>query len=116
LLGSLLSALVLMAGASSAKAHTTCTYHAGGDWACLLYDASAGIHTSIVGCDQDADGNYAYIRWYRNGAIQPSRLDPNGAGGACAVILRQEWAPGLDSYNICVQNEGCGAPVYWYDF
>ena len=107
----------LAVGAGSASAHTTCTYHAGGDYACLLDRAEPfNVHESIIGCDEDVDGNYAYIRWWRNGVLQPPRYDPDGAGGSCAVVSRSSWSPGLESYNICVQNEGCGRPVYASEF
>jgi hypothetical protein len=92
--------------AGSASAHQRITTLAGdGSYAVMLAD-----HSYIFACDQDSDGNRAYLRYYVNGVLQAPLYDPDGAGGNCGGTPIN---PGtLDSFNICVQNEGCGAPIY----
>ena len=63
-------------------------------------------------CDMQADGNYAYARTYRYGVVQGPLYDQNGSSAGCSFYAASLWS--LDSYNICVQNEGCGSPVYRY--
>jgi hypothetical protein len=85
-----------------------CTTKSGdGSFVCLTDDRQW-----IQVCDQQADGNYAYARTYRYGAVQEPLYDQNGSSAGCSFYAANLWS--LDSYNICVQNEGCGAPVYRY--
>jgi len=106
----MLAALMLLGSAASASAHQTVTVLPGdGSYATLF----AG-HGSIAVCDQDADGNYAYVRRVINGVTLAAFYDPDGAGGNCGLVLVNPTT--LDSYNICVQNEGCGVPIYRSQF
>jgi hypothetical protein len=94
-----------------AQAHQICTTHADGSYVCLGGDPNHGY---LIVCDQDVDGNYAYARTYRNGVVQPPLYDQTGAGGGCS--LYEARVSTLDSFNVCVQNEGCGQPIYRYQF
>jgi hypothetical protein len=89
--------------------HQLCTGHPDGSFACLSAD-----HLHLFVCDQHADGHYAYIRTYRWGAVQPPLYDNDGAGGGCSWYAANVGS--LDSFNICVQYEGCGNPIYWWQY
>lgn len=79
------------------------------------YAAISADRSTLVGCDRDRDGHSAYLRRYDIwGGLYPAVYDPDGAGGACAVVPVNDWP--LGSYNICVQREGCGRPVYRSQF
>lgn len=92
--------------ASVSQAVQGCTVKSGdGSFVCLSND-----RRWLVVCDEDADGNYAYARTYRNGVVQPPLYDQNGAAWPCS--LYPAHVNSLDSYNICVQDEGCGSPRY----
>lgn len=70
---------------------------------------------TLFGCDGDKDSHKAYLRRYDVwGSLYPATYDPDGAGGACAAVPVNDWP--LASYNICVQQEGCGTPVYRAQF
>jgi hypothetical protein len=106
----MLAALLLLGNAASASAHLTRTTLAGdGSFATLL-----SSHATISVCDQDVDGNYAYVRRVVNGVTLAPFYDADGAGGSCSIVGVNPAT--LDSYNICVQNEGCGVPVYRSQF
>jgi hypothetical protein len=100
-----------VAVAPSAQAHHVCTAHADGSYVCLGGNPNHGY---LIVCDEDVDGNYAYARTYRNGALQDPLYDQTGAGGGCSLYEARVGT--LDSFNVCVQNEGCGRPIYWWEF
>lgn len=106
---SLAVAGLLVAGASPAEAHHVCSVHRDGSYVCLGSD-----HQWLIVCDEDVDGNYAYARTYRYGVVQPPLYDQTGAGDGCS--LYEARVGSLESFNVCVQNEGCGNPVYRAQF
>lgn len=112
----MLAVLTLLGSAASASAHQTSTTLAGDGSFATLYDGFVGgyTHDALTVCDQDVDGNYAYVRRVVNGVTLAAFYDADGAGGVCSTV--QVNPTTLDSYNICVQNEGCGAPVYRSQF
>ena len=99
-----------MATAPVAHAHDATSFHpAEGSYVGLT-----GDHAYLVVCDLDPDGHYVYARTYRNSVVQNPLYDHNGAGGSCGWY--EARAGSLDSFNVCVQDEGCGRPVYWWEF
>jgi len=112
----MLAALMLVGNAASASAHQTVTVLPGdGSYATLFDGWSGGYdHDTIAACDQDSDGNKAYVRRVVNGVTLAPVYDPDGAGGSCGIVGVNPTT--LDSYNICVQNEGCGTPIYRSQF
>ena len=67
-------------------------------------------HSEIQICDNDNDGNRAYVRRIAGGAVvSPTVYDPDGAGGFCGQVAISTAF--LESYVVCVQNEGCGNVV-----
>lgn len=100
------SALLAASLAPQAQGHVTRSTHPEGSYAEM-----ASNHLSIQVCDVDPDGNRAYIRITTGAGILDPFYDPDGAGGSCGV--RPIGGPSfIDSYTVCVQNEGCGNPVY----
>lgn len=106
--GLVLTMLVVLLGfgAASAQAHSVTIFHPNEPTYATLYTD----HTSMWVCDQDPDGHRAYIRFYIGGVLQPAVWDPDGYGGNCGV--RPVNPATLDSFNVCVESEGCGTPVY----
>jgi len=104
----LVAALAL--GAAGASAHAVTIFHPNEPTYATLYVD----HTVMWVCDQDPDGNRAYIRFSINGVEQPAVWDPDGYGGACGE--RPVNPATLDRFNVCVQNEGCGTPVFRSEF
>ncbi len=105
-----LAAAALAVVAVPALAHQTITIHADGSYAVMLNN-----HTFVYGCDEHSDGNRAYIRRVANGGTTLDPVwDPDGAGGECGGTFID--LDNLESYNICVQNEGCADPVYRREF
>ena len=108
-------AAALMAGmipmfalASPASAHNICSTHPSDpSTVCMSASGSTGAqHAYLVVCDRHTDGNYAYARTYRNGVVQSPLYDQNGAAAGCSLYNASVGS--LDSFNVCVQNEGCG--------
>jgi hypothetical protein len=101
--------LALVAGAD---AHQTMTVMPNDGSFAVMYIN----HDTLAVCDEQVDGHYAYLRrtdiW---GNVLPTVYDPDGAGGACGYVAVPN-AFGLSSYNVCVQYEGCGIPVYQQQF
>lgn len=105
----LATAMLVVGDVRPAHAHHVCSVHQDGSYVCLGSD-----HVWLIVCDQDVDGNYAYARTYRNGVVQSPLYDQNGASSGCS--LYEARVGSLDSFNVCVQNEGCGSPIYWWQF
>jgi len=115
-LGLAITALLMALGTPAAQAHKTCATHpsdpdalgsgALNTVACLRTD-----HIYVDVCDRDADGHYAYARVYYGSTIY-SFDDTNGSAAGCSTYN----IAGSDSYNICVSYEGCGTPVYWWQY
>jgi hypothetical protein len=106
----------MLALASPASAHNVCSTHPSDpSTVCLSASGSAGgEHRYLVVCDRDTDGNYAYARTFRNGVAQAPLYDQNGAASGCSLYTAN--ASTLESFNVCVQNEQCGRPVYKNQF
>jgi hypothetical protein len=114
----LAAAVVFLASAPPAAAHDTCTHHhsdpdAFGSGAPNSVVCLRVYHTRLDVCDRDPDGHVVWARvHYSNGAIGRFE-DYNGANGDCY----QHYPPTSPtvypiSYNICVESEGCGQPIY----
>jgi len=103
-----LALVVLCVGVASAHSVTTIMPGDGS------YASLSTAHNQVWVCDQQADGNLAYIRLWVNGVVQPPIYDADGYGGGCTLHLISPTA--TDSFNICVQNEGCGTPIYRAQF
>lgn len=106
---SLLLAAVLLASVTKAQAHDTCIKHPReASVVCL----KAG-HSRIDVCDRDADNHYVYARFYILGGLFEWQ-DKDGYGGYCGHTTVTPNS--ISSYNICVQYEGCGTPLYWWQY
>jgi hypothetical protein len=102
---------LMVATSPPAEAHDTCTTHPEGSVACLKDN-----HTRLDVCDRDSDGHRVYVRRTLNdGTVMPPYYDPDGAGGSCGHVYGN-WGVSLYAYNVCVESEGCGSPVYWWQF
>ena len=109
-LGVVVSCLLVI-GVQRAEAHDTCTTHPEGSVVCLK-----GGHTRLDVCDRDPDGHRVYVRRVNFfGTVLPPFYDDDGAGGQCGHYTGL-WSTELRSYNVCVEAEGCGRPVYYYEF
>jgi hypothetical protein len=106
----LLLALTLLAcGAVSftpeaAQAHDTCTHH-GYDFGCV----SGTHHERFAICDQEADGNPAYLEadvWYYGNIII---YDTYGSAG-CNV---QDFNNPAWSYRVCEDRDGADSCTSW---
>jgi len=105
-----LMAALLAIAAVPALAHQTITQLPGdGSYATMIES-----HTRIYVCDMDSDSNRAYVRRVVGGVVLEPVYDYNGASDGCGLV---DINPNtLDSYNICVQNEGCATPIYRSQF
>jgi hypothetical protein len=108
----LIAAVLSLAIAAAADAHQTMSTMPGDPSFAVMFIN----HDVLAVCDADADGHYAYLRrtgiW---GNVLAPVYDPDGAGGACGYVAVPNPF-GLSSYNVCVQYEGCGIPVYQKQF
>jgi hypothetical protein len=119
--------LALIAGVPNAQAHETCAHHpsdpdalgsgAANSVVCLKDDPThAGGHDRIDICDRDPDGHYVYARISRYAGDPNPYIfyDTDGYGGLCRHIGVNPG--GIYAYNVCVQYENCGSPIYWWQF
>ena len=105
-----LVAVVLLAlSALPAEADTKCSRHAEGSTVCL----TSG-HNWLRVCDLSKDGRLVSARTYRYGVVRPPLYDKNGARRGCSRYRARVGS--LDAFNVCVQRESCGRPVYWPQF
>lgn len=104
----LLAVALLVMPAAAANAHRITVQHPSDP----SYAVMGEGHQQISACDIESDGDRAYVRYYVSGVLQPAVYDPDGAGGRCGGLGIGTLT--LDSFNICVQNEGCGNPYYWW--
>jgi hypothetical protein len=103
-----IAALVAVASlipAAAASAHGTYVTASDGSRAHIN-----SAHTVVSICDNDPDGNYAYVRFTNGGSTHWIGYDHDGYGGSCYPYS----IPGAAiTFNACVQTEGCGQPK-WY--
>lgn len=102
----LVSAVMLLGSALPAEAHDTCSHHPRGlGVACLKAN-----HSRLDVCDRHKGSRvWARVRYSRGYSI--SFYDPNGAKRGCGHYNPYIWGVHV-SYNVCVQNQGCGLPRY----
>jgi hypothetical protein len=101
--------------ASPASAHNVCSYHPSDpSTACLIptyyENGTYDPHGKLLVCDRQADGHNAYARTRRHGVIQNPLYDNNGASAGCTAY--QANPSTLERFNVCVQQEECGSPVF----
>jgi hypothetical protein len=115
-IGVALTALLLAVSAPPASAHDICTSHpsdpdalgsgAANSVVCMRYN-----HSRLDVCDRHRDGHRVYARTYAIFSNVPNAplYDTNGADSGCG-----NYGVALDmaSFNVCVEYEGCGSPVY----
>jgi hypothetical protein len=110
-----LSGTMVLASVAAAQAHETSTTKSG-DGSIARMD---GTHQVTAVCDRDPDGHYAYIRETAYNGVVFNIYDNDGYGGNCGHDYSynpNNFTTWLYAYNICVQAEGCGGPVYNWQF
>jgi hypothetical protein len=104
-----------------AYAHDTCVHHPSDPDALGSGDPNSVVclkesHTRLDVCDRHSDGHRVYVRRIlRDGTVLPPFYDDDGAFGLCGHY-NGNWGDILSSYNVCVEAEGCGSPLYWWQF